>query len=202
MPHIIKDDRVDYNDIVQILKQGGVIVYPTDTAYALGADSASRRGIEKIYQIKTRGKNKTLPLIASSRAMVKKFAYLSKAEERLIIRYWPGPLTLLAKIRIKSGLVPEVMQNNYLAVRVPANLPAIKIARRLGRPIISTSANRSGEESCYSVKAVKKSLAKLWDKVDLVIDAGNLARVKPSTIVKLKNKNQFEVLRRGKIKIK
>lgn len=199
MPQLIKAEEINYRKIADILEGGGVIVYPTDTAYALGADSKSAAGIRKIYKIKKRDAGKTLPLIAASLSAVKGIALVTRVEAKQAKKYWPGALTLLLKAR--AGLSAAVVKNGFLAARVPDNKAARRIALTLGRPIISTSANRTGRGSCYNIAAVKKSLGKLWDKVDLVIDAGALPRVLPSTIIKLKNKKEFTVLRQGEIKI-
>src|SRR3989338_1076856 len=94
------DSKKDFNlsQYISHLCSGGVLIYPTETAYALGCDAANQKAVDLIFKIKKRPENKTLPLIADSLTMVKKYCRLSTAEERLAKKYWPGPLTLILRI--------------------------------------------------------------------------------------------------------
>lgn len=195
---------------VDILQRGGVIIYPTDTAYALGCDAMNKRACARIFKIKHRQKEKRLPLIAGSVAMVKNFCKVDSTSEKLIKKYWPGALTLILKV--KSCKVRKVIgKGETVAVRVPKSKIARAISQRLGRPIVSTSANLSGHSLCYCVNDILRQFVPSphssptgrGDKlsIDLVLDAGILPRKKSSTIIKIVN-GKIEILRRGAVLVK
>lgn len=183
---------------VSLLKEGGVIVYPTDTAYALGCDAANKKAVKKIYKIKNRPAGKPLPVIAGSLNLAKKFFRFSKKELQLAKKYWPGPLSLVLRIRDSGfGIGNSKLR---IVVRVPDNKIARSLSSKLSRPIISTSANISGMGECYSIKEVLKQFKGKKHQPDLILDAGKLKKRKPSTIIRIVN-NKVEVLRKGPIKI-
>ncbi|MEK9182920.1 MAG: L-threonylcarbamoyladenylate synthase [Patescibacteria group bacterium] len=199
--------------IIEYLKNGGVIVYPTETAYALGCDATNQRAVDLVFKLKKRAKSKTLPLIVGSLAMVKKYCQMSAAEERLAKKYWPGALTMILNVlsshsheacpRAASGNGNSaflakgiVAKDGTVAIRVSSNKMARELSRGLGAPLVSTSANLAGEGECYSVNNAKKSFS---DSV-IFLDGGRLKKQKPSTIVKIEN-GKIKILRQGEIKL-
>ena len=190
---IIKISSRVMRNAAALLKNGGVLVYPTDTAYALGADPANHKAVLKIYKIKSRAKAKALPLIAASPEMVKKFFKMNQAEEKLVKKYWPGPLSIVLDSRSKT------LGAKSIAVRVPKNQVARELSKRLNRPIISTSANIAGAGECYSAKKVFDQFKDRKFKPDLVLWSSNLRKIKPSTIIQIDN-GKIIVLRKGSIK--
>lgn len=197
------------------LRRGGLIIYPTETAYALGCDATNQKAVDLVFKIKHRPKNKPLPLIASSLAMVRRYCRLSATEERLARRYWPGPLTLVvpslrslpagkAGRGLRGGLVKGVVaKNGTVAIRVSSHPIARELSRGLGRPIVSTSANISGKGESYSVEEVKGQLKNVGaDNYPpiLVIDGGRLPKRKTSTIMKIE-KGKVKILRQGEVEI-
>lgn len=190
----------------KLKKGGGIVIYPTETAYAIGCDATNQRAVDLIFKIKKRPKNKPLPLIAGSLAMVKRYCRLSKEEEKLARQYWPGPLTLILNIKyynIKYLAEGVVAKDGTVAIRVSSHPIARALSRRLGRPIVSTSANLSGAGECYSVAEVRKQLKRVGAYCNTplqIIDGGRLKKRKMSTIVRFKN-GKIEILRAGAIKI-
>ncbi|MBT3689797.1 threonylcarbamoyl-AMP synthase [bacterium] len=174
---------------ISILKKGGVIVYPTETAYALGADFLNKKATNKIYKIKGRGSSKELPIIVSSLSMAKEYVKFNKLALKLARKYWPGPLTL----------VLETKQGKTLALRKTSNKFTLSLVKKLKVPIISTSANISGKTNCFKVDDIIKQFKNNRIKPDLIIDAGSLKKSKVSTIVSVDNK--LKILRRGAIKL-
>lgn len=166
---------------VKIIKKGGVIVYPTDTCYGIGCDATNPLAIEKIFKIKGREKDKPLPVIASSIEMIEKYVFL---EERAIklFKAFPGISVALKK---KGNAIPDIVNKEKLAFRIPSNEISKKLSELSDKPIISTSANRSGDPSPYSIEEVKSSLKKFLEEIDLFIDGGDLDKNLPSTIVDL-----------------
>jgi len=188
-------DKKIITGAVQILKKGGVVMYPTDTAYGLAADIEGGAGIENIFKIKGRIKQKTLPLIAGSRAMADKYVNWTPMGKKLAKKFWPGHLTLVLESRISRK---HIIKQSKIAIRVPDNKIAQMISKKLGRPITSTSANISGKNECYSVvEFLNQAIGKKW-LPDLILDAGKLPKRKPSTIVDA-TKDQIIVIRKGEM---
>lgn len=187
----------DIKKAVEILKAGGVVVFPTETAYGLAADATNEKAVRRVFAIKGRGKEKTFPMIAASTAMVEKYAILSPVLKKNVKNNWPGPLTVIIPTHSKNELSKGVVRGKTIAIRVSSHPIARELSRRLGRPIVSTSANLSEQPACYSIRAAKKQLG---DQPDFYLDVGALPKRKPSTIVTEKN-GEIVVLRQGSIKI-
>jgi len=182
---------------VEILKNGGVIVYPTETFYAIGCDPFNKKALSRIINIKCREKGKPFPLIAADEYMVEKFAFLDENTRRLIAEYWPGPLTVLLRERVKfpSGLIAL---RHKIAIRVSSNPVAKYISMETGNPVVATSANISGEKPFIHLEDV---VNKLGNKINLYINGGALKGEKPSTIVDCSGKT-IRVIRSGAIILK
>lgn len=183
-------------ETIKLLKQGKTIVYPTDTAYALGGDFLNKQVRDKIYKIKKRDAAKELSVIANSLSMIKKYCYINRVEEILAKKYWPGPLSIILRVR------PEFQKilGATLMARVPKNKIARDLSKGLNRPLIATSANVSGQKSCYNIKDVLAQFSGSDFKPDIIIDSGQLKKVPASTIVKVAG-GKIEILRQGGIKI-
>lgn len=206
-----KLDKRIIKEAVDILNNGGVIIYPTDTAYALGCDAGNENAAAKVLKIKKRKNAKSLPVIVSDIKMAKKFFFLNNKEAKLAKKFWPiygfklispnkGKISLVLPSSI--SMAKNVMANdNTIAVRVPLSKWAQELAFRLGRPIVSTSANLSGANACYTIQDIEKSLDNRLKQVDLLLDAGELCKVLPSTIVRVKEE-EIEILREGSAKVK
>jgi L-threonylcarbamoyladenylate synthase len=204
-----KLDNSKIERVVGVLKAGGVLVIPTETAYGLAADAGNKKAIQKIYEIKGRGGSKFLPLIVGSLKQMKEFFALGRKELELAKKY--KGLTIVAKPKTQLTCLPArqtKLKKLYLApgqktcaVRISKYKLAREVALKLGRPITATSANRSGGENCYSVGEVTKQLGKMGNNVDSFLDGGKLKKRKPSTIVKVEGR-KVEVVRQGEILIK
>lgn len=191
MTEEILKNKIRWQKIVKILKRGGVIVFPTDTAYGLAADYFSPRALKKVFEIKQRLKEKKVALIASNLKQVKKYFCLNTKELTLAKKYWPGPLTLI--LRLKN-------RRKKIGVRVPDSKIARALAGHFKKPVTATSANLSGRPDCYSARAVKNQFKGKKTKPDLIINAGRLKKIKPSTIA-LVEKNKIKIIRQGPIKL-
>lgn len=177
-----------------VLKSGGLVVYPTETAYALGCDPKNPKAVKRLFSVKKRDASKPLPMIAASVAMAKRFLKLDRYGVALGAAFWPGSLTLVAPAfaRLASGVASK---RGELAVRVSPHLAAVALTKALGRPIVSTSANRSGKGAAYDTPSV---LADLGTMPDLVLDAGTLKKARVSTIVRPAG-GILEILREGPV---
>lgn len=164
-----------------VLESGGVIVYPTETLYGIGALVTSGGAVERIFDIKGRPKAMPIPVLVRDLEMVKAIAEPTPAAERLAERFWPGALTIILKV---SGELDPIITagTGNVAVRISAH-PFVKaLFEYIDIPLTSTSANPSGAgnilESDYIYDAFR-------DKVELIIDSGTIPPSKGSTIVDL-----------------
>jgi L-threonylcarbamoyladenylate synthase len=167
-------------EAAEILKRGGVIAYPTETFYGLGADIGNAQALDKIYAIKGRDFNKPISIIIGSRGDLATFARdITPAAETLMDRFWPGGITLLFTA---SRNVPEKLtaQTGKIGIRLSSNPVATLLAQTLSGAITATSANRSGQGECASIEEVMDSIG---ETIDAVIDGGRTPGGVGSTIV-------------------
>ena len=173
---------------LQTIKDGGLIVYPTETAYAIGGDALNEKVIDQVYEAKQRPKEKGLTVIVDSLETAEQYADLNEAEKALVDEFMPGPLTIVAE---KKENVPEDLNDNFVF-----RISSSPIARELAdRPLIATSANISGESTSYSVEEISDELL---ENVDFVLDKGRLPRGPTSTIVEIDGGEVF-IHRKGPI---
>jgi L-threonylcarbamoyladenylate synthase len=182
---LIKPNKEGIKLAVKVLRQGGVAVFPTDTAYGLGGVFNLAKVVQRVLKIKNR-RDPKFTLVASDLAQVQKFFKLNKSYLNLVKKYWPGPLSLVVSRRF--------------SVRVPKNKIVRVLAQKVGRPLIATSANLSGRGNIYQAQQVAREFSNQKYRPDLVIDGGKLPKVKPSTVVKVK-RGKVVVLREGPVKI-
>lgn len=197
-PHAHRHGK-ELRQAVKQLREGGIVIYPTETAYALGADATNAHAVRRIFEIKNRDWQKSLPLIVGSLTDAERVAHFSRHATELAKRHWPGPLTLVLPVRASSGLAPGIVSDGMVALRVSSHPIARALARGLGKPITSTSANVSGEGQCHSVRTIHKQF-KHFPPHLLIIDAGSLPRRKVSTIVRLRDGN-LEIIRKGSARV-
>ena len=197
MALVVRIKKENYNfaikKAVDALRNGKIIIYPTETSYGLGAKAKNRKAVERIHSIKGQSKNKPISIIVPNTATAKKFGKISKEAEKLLKKFMPGPLTLIVE---KKKSVPEELSGRGIAFRISSNKIANDLCKDLGTAITATSANLHGEEPIYSAKEAVKKFA---DKVDLIIDAGDLPKKATSTLYDVES---GRVLRKGKIKEK
>ncbi|MFA6428641.1 MAG: L-threonylcarbamoyladenylate synthase [Candidatus Buchananbacteria bacterium] len=201
---IIKENKitkVQLKKIIDLLHSGGTIVYPTDTVYGLGCDATNAKGIKKIFLIKQRRETKPLPNICANLAMAKRYAKFSPLALRLAQKYWPGALNLVLPVK-QTGLKLATARRGKVGLRVPNfGLPQ-RLAWILKKPLVSTSANLSGQVPCYNTKEVLGQFKNQPHQPDLIIDGGKLSRRnQPSTVAEIK-KSLIIILRQGVVKIK
>jgi L-threonylcarbamoyladenylate synthase len=187
MPEIIK---IDLNDetvfrsqmvrIKRVLNLGGVMAFPTDTFYGLGATVFNREAIARIFKIKQRSKDKPLlTLVASAYQANTMTREIGPPAEVLIEKLWPGPLTILFSAR--SELPSQLTAGSgKIGVRQPASEMVRKLLSGIGYPITATSANISGAENITTADEVEKFLG---DQVDLIVDGGPTPGGKESTVL-------------------
>ncbi len=177
--------------VVDCLKQGGVVIYPTDTTYGLGCDIFNPKGIKKIYQIKQRDPRKPFSFICSDLAEVSNYAEVSNFAFRILKRHLPGPYTFILEA---SKVVPESLttRQKTVGIRIPDNAISRLIVRELGHPLVTTSANISGEDVIQDPELIDERMERM---VDMVVDGG-VSMGTESSIISLID-DRIEVLREG-----
>ena len=186
----------ELENVIKVIVDGGVVIFPTDTVYGVAANSLDETAIKKLFDLKERNYNKPICVLTSSVYKIKKIAYVRDEEQKIIDKYMPGALTIILD---KKEIVSDVLTSGLktVGVRIPNNEIALRILDKLEYPLATTSANISGMEAAVK----KEDLVKEFDgKVDIIIDGGITDLKVSSTIVKIKN-NEIEVLRQGTIKI-
>jgi len=177
----------ELDSCIRVLRQSGILCYPTETFYALGIDPWSEPARDKLYALKEREAGKELPLIAADVAMVERFCLTRNPFFKILSeRFWPGPLTLV---------LPARDSHTTCAMRVSAHPIARQISHAFQSPIVSTSANRSGEPP---VQNPQDFSPEFLEGVEIMIDSGVCPGGLPSTIVSLTG-NHPRVLREGAI---
>lgn len=163
-----------------VLRAGGVVLYPTDTLYGLGADALSDEAVGKVFQIKGRDEGKPIHAIVADTDMASRYADVSGAVRSVIEKLPKGQVTyIVPKLSgIDSGIAKDISTFGF---RIPDNVFCIEMLRAFGGPVTATSANRAGEEPERSVDAILAQIAP--EKPDLVIDVSELPARKPSTVV-------------------
>ena len=178
----------DFNEAlleaINVLKHGGVIVYPTDTVYGLGANACDHHAVDQIFKIKNRPYAKPLPIIARNMKWVKELAFVPSKLEPTLEEIWPGATTVI--LHRKSVIPPIVTAGaKSVGVRIPDHVLTDKLLGKFGYPLTATSANISGNEATGDIgKIVESFRGQIW-KPDLVLDVGILPVSMPSTILDL-----------------
>ncbi len=171
---------------VKILKQGGIVVYPTDTAYGLAVDATNAAAVKKLYRLKGRSFHNPIHVIPPSKNWIEKLVRLNPAAKLLIEEFLPGPLTLVLPLKI-SGPSWKLLSagTKTLGIRRPKNKLALDLASGLGKPITTTSANLSGQANCYSIDMVKRQFQGNMYFNIYYLNGGTLKKTKPSTVISL-----------------
>lgn len=190
-----KINEYELNEVIDILKNNGIIIFPTETVYGIGGNALSNKVIDKIYQAKNRPREKAVNIMVSDINQIKKYAEItSELEEKIIKNCMPGPITLILN---KKGNFGEsfTQDDNTIGVRIPDNKIINSILNKIDFPIIAPSANISGEPSGINVDDVIEDFK---DSVDAIIDGGKANLGLSSTIIQVVN-NEIKILRQGKI---
>jgi len=177
---------------IEILRQGGVIAYPTDTVYGIGADIFNKQAIKKIYQIKKRDYKKPLSVICADIQEMAQYAIIQDYAYKLMKKVLPGPYTFILKAKNKT---PDnfISKQKTVGVRIPDHPVSQALVTGLGNPITTTSLNLSGDEIIANPNQMSKEMA---NKFDLIIDSGTLSK-EASTIIDLSGPTPL-ILREGK----
>ena len=179
----------------QIIEKGGIVVFPTDTVYGIGCNPYNENSVKKIYEIKSRTELKSLPVLAYSLDVVKEIALIDEFTEKIIEKYWPGPLTLILKLTDQK-LKKSLNLGNKIAVRIPDSKCTLKLLEKC-RLLVGTSANISGNSSYTNPNECIKNIK----NYDIFLNGGTITSKGESTIIEIENE-KIKMIREGALKIK
>ena len=191
-------DKINEEEIKEIandIKEGKIVVFPTETVYGIGTNGLNEEAIGKLFKLKKRPKEKPISLLVYDIDMINKVAKdISETEYNIIKRFMPGPLTIILR---KKENVPDILTagSEFVGIRIPDNEIAKKLIEYSGIPIATTSANISGKESNTNIKDI---MLEFKEKVDYYIDGGRSKLGKASTVIKVED-NKIKILREGSI---
>ena len=171
----------DFEQILSFLRAGGVIGFPTDTAYGLGADPWNEVAVRHIFKIKGRPDTKPILLLINSFNMLQQIASIPEGIHRLAERFWPGPLTMIVPA-LETLSTSVTAGTGTVGVRWPDAAFALKLIEGLKKPITATSANRAGMGTAVTAEEVRLQLS---DRLDMLIDGGTLPALSGSTLLDL-----------------
>ncbi|MBU4582619.1 MAG: threonylcarbamoyl-AMP synthase [Proteobacteria bacterium] len=177
---------------VEILRGGGIVIYPTDTVYGMGCDLFNKRGIERIYEIQRRDRKQPLSFICADLKDISRYARVSDDAYKIMKRLLPGPYTFILEA---SRAVPKIIlpKRQTTGIRVPDNRICQTLIAEMGSPVISTSVKDGGGELLSDPRMIEELFGK---RVDMIIDGGIIA-AEPSSVVSLLDEG-IEVIRAGK----
>jgi L-threonylcarbamoyladenylate synthase len=191
--------KLDCNDkgiekVVEIIKKGGILIFPTDTVYGIGCNPYNENAVKKIYEIKSRTKLKSLPVLAHSLDIVKEIAHIDEFTEKIIEKYWPGPLTLILELTDEK-LKKSLNLQNKIAVRIPDSKCTLKLLEKC-KLLVGTSANISGNSSYTNPNDCIKNIK----NYDVFLNGGTITSKGESTIIEIENE-EIKIIREGALKI-
>jgi len=197
---IINQQNINKEKIIKELQAGKIIVYPTETCYGIGCRADSSSAVDKLFAIKKRDEDKPVLVLVEDKQAAKKYINWNPRLEKLASTFWPGPLTVVAKVKDSIDLSDKVVSDQTLAIRVSPHKFAQDITKSVDFPLVSTSANISGLDSPYSIAEVEEMYKDKELQPDILIDGGSLDPTPPSTIVD--TVGELEIIREGSIPTK
>jgi L-threonylcarbamoyladenylate synthase len=201
---IVTVNELPYDEVVKKavdeLKRGGLVVFPTETVYGIGADATNQKAINSLLSYKARREGKPLSIAVSSKEMAEEYVEVNSIAKNLYKNFLPGPLTVVSKSKgnVAKGVESEL---GTLGIRIPDYKLVLDIIEACGKPITATSANASYKKRPYTIDDILNNISeKQKSLVGLILDAGQLPKREPSTVVDT-TLNQEVVLRQGDLKL-
>ena len=188
----ISCNEADIQIASKAVNNGAIVVFPTDTVYGLGCDPYNHDAVTSLYEIKKRKKTKPFPILGYSKKELEKIAEFNPLEEKIAKKFWPGPITLILKVKDKE-IQKSLDLEGKIAVRVPNNQCVLALLKEC-KLLVGTSANISDTTSFNDPKECSRNL----NGYDLFIDGGTISSQGESTIIEIEDGN-VKILRKGSI---
>jgi L-threonylcarbamoyladenylate synthase len=183
----------------EILNCGRVVLYPTDTTYALAVNALNAEAVDRVFQLKGRDYSKPIHVVVKDMEQAAQYVMVENITRRLAEQFLPGALTLVLPQKADSAIPSLLVAGTHtLGVRMPDHPVCIALAERLNFPITTTSANRSGMPNTYTVEAVEAQLGADFQNIDLILDAGHLEVGGVSTVIAVEDES-IKLIREGAI---
>ena len=176
----------------QIINQGGIAVFPTDTVYGIGCNPYNKNSVRKIYEIKSRNILNPFPVLVYSKDIAKRIAFFDKIAEKIVERFWPGPLTIILKLT-DENLKKSLNLTDKIAVRVPNHKCTLELLKKCNF-LVGTSANISGHSSFTNPDECFKNI----QEYDVFVDGGIISSKAESTIIEIENE-EIKIIREGSL---
>lgn len=188
--------------IIDVLKSGGLVIFPCETVYGVAIDSSNTKAVEKLNKYKKRPFGKPYAIMCSDQKMAENYVNLNQVAKNLYHRFLPGPVTVISTGLHKVAKDVE-SETGTLGVRIPDYPDLIKLIKEFGHPIVATSANASYQRRPYKLSDILDNISEKQKKlIDLMIDAGELPHNEPSTVIDTTLDDTPVILRQGEIKLK
>jgi L-threonylcarbamoyladenylate synthase len=184
-------DKEGIEKVSEIINEGGIAVFPTDTVYGIGCNPYNINAVKKIYKVKSRDISKSLPVLAYSKEIAERIAHFDKLTRKIVDKFWPGPLTVILKVtddKLKESLN---LNNNKIAIRVPNHKCTLELLKKCNF-IVGTSANISGNVSLTNSDECFRNI----HDFDIFLDGGTITSKGESTIIEIVN-DEIRVIRDG-----
>jgi len=198
---IINKKDLNIGKVVSVLKNGGLVIFPSETTYGAAVDATNEKAVKKLNNYKKRPFGKPYSIAVSDQEMAEKYVFLNENAKSLYKNFLPGPLTVVSKG--KGKVAPGIQsEDGTLGIRIPGYPLLIDLVKTFNRPITATSANASYKKRPYKISDILDNLSeKQKGLIDLIIDAGELPHNEPSTVIDT-TLDDPAVLRQGEIKLK
>ena len=198
---ILKETPESISKAVEVLRKEGLVIYPTETLYGIGADATNLKAIGKLSKYKQRPYGKPYSVAVVDQKMAEEYVFLNKTAESLYKTFLPGPVTIVSKGKHKVAKGVE-SETGTLGIRIPDYPFVLEMVKKLGRPITATSANASYQKRPYQISDILEVISeKQKDLIDLIIDAGKSPQREPSTVIDT-TLDDLAILRQGQVMIK
>ncbi|MGH1566332.1 MAG: L-threonylcarbamoyladenylate synthase [Nitrosopumilus sp.] len=189
---IVNCDSNGIKKVSQVVKQGGIAVFPTDTVYGIGCNPYNKNSVKKIYDIKSRDVSIPFPVLAYSTEIAEKITLFDEFTKKIVERFWPGPLTIILKLT-DENLRKSLNLNEKIAIRVPNHKCTLGLLKKCNF-LVGTSANISGQPSFRNPKECFKSI----QHYDIFVDGGTITSKAESTIIEIENE-KIRIVREGSL---
>lgn len=173
------------NEAIAVINGGGLLIYPTETTYGIGADPHNQQAVDKVLQYKSRREGKPLSLTVANRAMAERYVLINDQAQNFYQRFLPGPYTVISELKTNCHIDRRVTSEfGTLGIRIPDYPFTLELVKQLGRAITATSANASDKKRPYAINDILENISDKQKKlIDLIIDVGQLAKNEPSVVI-------------------
>ena len=185
-------DKKGIENASQIINQGGIAIFPTDTVYGIGCNPYNKDSVRKIYEIKSRDTSKPFPVLVYSKDIAEKIVFIDEFTKKIVERFWPGSLTIILKLT-DENLKRSLNVTDKIAIRVPNHKCTLELLKKCNF-LVGTSANISGHSSFTNPDECFKNI----QKYDVFVDGGIITSKTESTIIEIENE-KIKIIREGSL---